>query len=368
MTDSTVVLFPSRLETLAKEIHACLDRHIANRQEWIDNTIDLAVRLEEAKRETSRSSNNRFNEWLKENDLSDRPSPHDRAALIAMTADISLAREILEDSERWSWQHIWKEEMLVRFDHVSKTDQTKDNVQAQIAASPHKTKRQLAEELNVSPSKVQRERQKTKKKRPKGPSVIEQMTKRAQQPRFDDLTREERGLPPPEVADMQHPDYPEGWTYRDVHREIHGRIQVWPIAVKAELDLSVEFFKVRGNLQRVLNAAPAPERLDELNAKHREEMVHHLNIIAPPTFKLLGDYLLQLGIDPAVTAPPPNYVPSLPKRSVMDTPLYREIRRLIESDLPISREQLATQFGVNESQVYTATWFVRGWLTREQET
>lgn len=367
MTDSTVVLFPSRLETLAKEIHACLDRHIANRQEWIDNTIDLAVRLQEASKANG-GATQQFKKWREENGLDTRPSPQDRAALIQMTKDIPLAREVLEQSERWSWRQIWDEEMLPRFTSAGKAGQTNDSVQEQIAANPHKTERQLAEELGVSKNKVHRERQKTKKKRPKGPSVIEQMTKRVQQPRFDDLTREERGLPPPEVADAQHPDYPEGWTYRDVHREIHGRIQVWPIAVKAELDLSVEFFKVRGNLQRVLDAAPAPERLDELNAKHREEMVHHLNIIAPLIFKLLGDYLLRLGIDPTVTAPPPNYAPNLPKRSVMDTPLYREIRRLIEGDLEISRKQLALQFGTNDSNVYRATLFVQGWLACEQQT
>jgi hypothetical protein len=78
-------------------------------------TIELALALAEARAE--HESDRAFGHWLVDNDL-DEIGPHDRAALISMTNNISLARQILLETKRISWKHIWLEEMQSMFVHV----------------------------------------------------------------------------------------------------------------------------------------------------------------------------------------------------------------------------------------------------------
>lgn len=64
--------------------------------------------------------------------------------------------------------------------------------------------------------------------KPTMPTIAEQLAKRAANlPRFETMTREERGMGSPEYGAEQHPDYPPGWTRDHVHREKYGRIQIY---------------------------------------------------------------------------------------------------------------------------------------------
>jgi hypothetical protein len=52
---------------------------------------------------------------------------------------------------------------------------------------------------------------------------------------FESLSREERGLPPAELAQQQHPAYPDGVTYDAAHRIEHGRTTIFTIAEQRRL-------------------------------------------------------------------------------------------------------------------------------------
>jgi hypothetical protein len=81
-----------------------------------------------------------------------------------------------------------------------------------------------AEEVPADLSSVARTTEKVPGKKTMGQMMRE---REAKIPHFNRHTAEELGMPPPELADRQHPDYPEGWTYAHVFREQHGRVQLF---------------------------------------------------------------------------------------------------------------------------------------------
>jgi hypothetical protein len=172
---------------------------------------------------------------------------------------------------------------------------------AAVKAKPGVPGRDLARALGVSHGKVQRLRKKlehialhSKAKRP-GPSLAEQNAIRAQTPRFDDKTREERGMVPREMGGEQHPDYPPGWTYDVVHREQHGRIQPYTMEQKAQIDLNKTFLDFVVAINRASNEAPEIATLARLNQKNREHFAAMFKRRAPGLIAILQSYLNELG-------------------------------------------------------------------------
>lgn len=126
------------MNVLAQRIRAALELTDHGRQEWIDGTLELASSLAEARRRFK--SDNQFAHWIVDEDL-EGIGANDRSALIKMAGDLHLARQILEESGRHSWQLIWREEMAGRFTNASKPDAKSHNrdsqlSQAEIPAKP----------------------------------------------------------------------------------------------------------------------------------------------------------------------------------------------------------------------------------------
>lgn len=106
---------------LADQIREAYQRIEHSHAQWIESTLELARLLAEARGQFK--SNREFAHWLVDNDL-DMIGSDDRAALINMASNLSLARIVLEETQRSSWQWIWREEMESRFRQVTKTPST----------------------------------------------------------------------------------------------------------------------------------------------------------------------------------------------------------------------------------------------------
>src|SRR3954447_13973124 len=108
---------PTPMNVLADKIRSALHRVERSRFEWIEGTLELAVLLAEARLRFS--ADQEFSHWLVDAKLQDI-NYSDRAALIAMAADLQLARIVLQETRRSSWQLIWEREMKARFHSAMK--------------------------------------------------------------------------------------------------------------------------------------------------------------------------------------------------------------------------------------------------------
>jgi hypothetical protein len=142
------------LTTLAGRIRSAHARTQYGRTEWIEGTIDLAKLLSQARKQFK--ADVEFSHWVVDARLEDI-NHQDRAALIAMAADIDLARIILEETTRTSWQHIWNEEMKVRFTQASKPALQKKEIEKgqNTAQIPEETSIAARIETTNQPKKVE---------------------------------------------------------------------------------------------------------------------------------------------------------------------------------------------------------------------
>jgi hypothetical protein len=89
------------------------------REQWIQGTLSMCEALYRARQR--RPSNKEFNEWLEMNKLTSFHNHQDRAALIQMGEHYALTLQVLDKTERWSYQLIWEEEVKPRLTNASKT-------------------------------------------------------------------------------------------------------------------------------------------------------------------------------------------------------------------------------------------------------
>lgn len=115
----TVINLPEPLSKIAERIRVAFKKTQHGRQEWIEGTLELAQALFDGR--ARYQSNQAFAHWLIDEEL-DYIGPQDRAALISMAGNLPLAKTILQETQRSSWQHIWSEEMQPRLSHVSKME------------------------------------------------------------------------------------------------------------------------------------------------------------------------------------------------------------------------------------------------------
>jgi ParB-like chromosome segregation protein Spo0J len=127
------------------------------------------------------------------------------------------------------------------------------------------------------------------------PTIAEQLAKRAVNlPRFDTMTREERGMGSPEYGAEQHPDYPPGWTRDNVHREKYGRIQIYTPAQIEEQALAKRSIASFGGLKTFVENALDIEDLDRLSDESLEFVDVQLGKYGPRAIDLISGYLARI--------------------------------------------------------------------------
>jgi hypothetical protein len=139
------------LDEIGRRIDAAYERTQIGHQEWVDGTLELAQAL--AAGRASFPSNIDFGVWCVSNGH-DQVNGHDRAALINMAADLPLARIVLEETKRASWQHIWINEMQNRFAHREQDDpQPAENGSSEpsTALAPVSTSAEVSKSENPAP-------------------------------------------------------------------------------------------------------------------------------------------------------------------------------------------------------------------------
>lgn len=119
---------------------------------------------------------------------------------------------------------------------------------AKIAAQP-----QAAQKHHLAEAKAGRAMPATPKPKPVPHKPIGQvlLERAARAAAIPELTLEEKGYPPPELADKQHPDYPEGVTYAMAWREENGRVQLWSLAEKRKIQLTARWQEAIGQLAQL---------------------------------------------------------------------------------------------------------------------
>jgi hypothetical protein len=118
MTDN-IISMPAPMNVLADRIRALMALVETNDREWIELTIELGLRLAEAR--SRFSSDIQFSVWLAENELdSDRLGHQTRAALIGMGQNIELTKTVLSETSSRSWRLIWENEIKPRVTSVGK--------------------------------------------------------------------------------------------------------------------------------------------------------------------------------------------------------------------------------------------------------
>jgi len=105
------------MDKLAEQIRSDLVRIGKADKEWVEGTLSLCQHLLEAR--NKHPSNNNFGDWLKSNQLT--INEMDRKALLNMAGELPLARTILQETKRRSYQHIWQEEMRPRSVRANRT-------------------------------------------------------------------------------------------------------------------------------------------------------------------------------------------------------------------------------------------------------
>jgi len=110
----------SNLELLARGIKRALERCANGRAEWIEGTVDAAIKLAAAR--TRFTAHRAFGQWCEENGIGNQVlKKNDRAALLEMAARPDELRAMLEASARNSIRTFHTEEWRVRFPSVGIT-------------------------------------------------------------------------------------------------------------------------------------------------------------------------------------------------------------------------------------------------------
>lgn len=116
-----VTPLPVSLERLGRRIDKAFQRTKAGESEWIEGSLELAQALAEGRKQFP--ADRAFGQWLTDNEH-DHVNHQDRAALIGLAVDLDLARKVLTDTTRRSYQLIWNE-VQDRFTRTSKPTKPK---------------------------------------------------------------------------------------------------------------------------------------------------------------------------------------------------------------------------------------------------
>jgi hypothetical protein len=117
MNLQVVSLGHNRLDFIARNIRAGFERAMKGGAEWVEGSLEVAAALKEGR--DAVPANISFSVWLKQEKL-DFYNHRDRAALIGLASDQTIARMILAESKSRSYDLIWRENKS-RFTNIRKT-------------------------------------------------------------------------------------------------------------------------------------------------------------------------------------------------------------------------------------------------------
>ena len=110
--DKKIIDVPTPMNVLVDRVRAGHQRAERGGQEWIEGVLEMASAMHEA-RDRFQNDDRRLGIWTIENEI-DFFNQDDRNALVNMGAHLELARIVLEEARRRSFQLIWREEMKPR--------------------------------------------------------------------------------------------------------------------------------------------------------------------------------------------------------------------------------------------------------------
>src|SRR5262245_66101365 len=100
----------SNLDHAWVKIQDALQQEAEGHKLWVDGTLELINILDDARKRLG--SDQAFGTWLTDNGYDEnRITRHDRSALLNMALDLNVTREVLEQTNRRSWQLIWQEDI-----------------------------------------------------------------------------------------------------------------------------------------------------------------------------------------------------------------------------------------------------------------
>lgn len=112
---------------------------------------------------------------------------------------------------------------------------------------------------------------------------------------FDTLTREERGMPPIELANVQHPDYPEGVTYDVAFRQEHGRTVLFTVTERQRLAAWRQLLGIIDRLGKLTDEPrPSIAVYRTLRANEKDMVEFQVRKVMPKINDLVG-FLESLG-------------------------------------------------------------------------
>lgn len=144
------------------------------------------------------------------------------------------------------------------------------NAAEKIAKQPPEKQQEALVVAKAQNQPVKREKKPKKAKPPQKTlaQVFDERDKKAGLNNGMFTSPDERGFPPPELANQQHPDYPPGVTYANAHRIQHGRVVVFPIKEQEQMKVKRKFDAAFGSCRQLKR-----DDLDKLNDKRRGEVL-----------------------------------------------------------------------------------------------
>lgn len=111
-----VITMPATLSVLAERIRKACKTVLDSKEAWVETTIELAMAFAEARDRIS--GNREYYTWIVQNEL-DIINRMDRHALISMARHIEISRIVLQETQRTSWQMVWKQEIQPRISSMT---------------------------------------------------------------------------------------------------------------------------------------------------------------------------------------------------------------------------------------------------------
>ena len=138
-TDATKPDGKSNLDLAWVKIQNARQQETEGKKLWIEGTLELISILDDAHKRLG--SDQAFGTWLSDNGYGEnRITRHDRSALLNMAADLNLTLEVLAQTHRRSWRHIWEEEVQSRLPHEGQPTDAK-GTESSYSATQKKVKR-----------------------------------------------------------------------------------------------------------------------------------------------------------------------------------------------------------------------------------
>jgi hypothetical protein len=126
----------SNLDLVWAKIQNALQQEAEGKKLWIEGTLELINILDSARKRLG--SDQAFGKWLTDSGYGDLITRHDRSALLNMALHPNLTLEVLKQTHRRSWRHIWEEEVQPRLPHVGQPADGEQHEETAVTRRPRK--------------------------------------------------------------------------------------------------------------------------------------------------------------------------------------------------------------------------------------